>query len=112
MTNNAANTTAKLKLILKALKDDASVLLLLRYIEKIEVYTVNTSSFVSKLFSVETDKATERARKTLKDTFFTEVKQFHSDPSTLLPTLQYEVTISVHDIEVGTHTNHQLIVAN
>ena len=106
-------TTAKLKSILKALKDDASVLLLfLRYIENIEVYTINTSSFVTKLFSVETDKATERARKTIKDTFFTQVKQFHSDPSALLPTLQYEVTISVHDIELGTHANHQWIVAN
>ena len=106
-------TTAKLKSILKALKDDASVLLLfLRYIENIEVYTINTSSFVTKLFSVETDKATERARKTIKDAFFTQVKQFHSDPSALLPTLQYEATISVHDIELGTHANHQWIVAN
>ena len=108
-------TTAKLRSILKALKDDASILLLfLRYIEKIEVFTINTSSFVTKLFSVETDKATERARKTLKDTFFTQVKQYHdhSDLNTLLPTLQYEVTISVHDIEVGTHTNHKWIVAN
>ena len=106
-------TTAKLKSILKALKDDASVLLLfLRYIEKIEVFTINTSGFVTKLFSVETDKATESVRKSLKGTFFTQVKQFHSDPSALLPTLQYEVTISVHDIEVGTHTNHQWIVAN
>ena len=106
-------TTAKLKSLLKALKDDASILLLfLRYIEKIEVFIINTSSFVTKLFSVETDKATEMARKSLKDTFFNQVKQFHSDPSALLPTLQYEVTISVHDIEVGTHTNHQWIVAN
>ena len=106
-------TTAKLKSLLKALKDDASILLLfLRYIEKIEVFTINTSSLVTKLFSVETNKATEMARKSLKDTFFNQVKQFHSDPSALLPTLQYEVTISVHDIEVGTHTNHQWIVAN
>ena len=106
-------TTAKLKSILKALKDDASVLLLfLRHIEKIEVFTINISGFVTKLFSVETDKATETIRKSLKSTFFTQVKQFHSNPSALLPTLQYEVTISVHDIEVGTHTNHQWIVAN
>ena len=106
-------TTAKLKSILKALKDDAGVLLLfLRYIEKIEVFTINISGFVTKLFSVETDKATETIRKSLKSTFFTQVKQFHSNPSALLPTLQYEVTISVHDIEVGTHTNHQWIVAN
>ena len=46
-------TTAKLKSILKALKDDASILLLfLRYIEKIEVFTINASGFVTKLFSV------------------------------------------------------------
>ena len=106
-------TTAKLKSIFKALKDDASVLLLfLRYVEKIKVFTINTSGFVTKLFSVETDKATERVRKSLKDTFFTQVKQFHSNPSALLPTLQYEVTISVHDIEVGTRTNHQWFITN
>ena len=106
-------TTAKLKSLLKALKDDASILLLfLRYIEKIEVFTINTSSFVTKLFSVETDKATERVRKSLKDAFFKQVRQYHTVPGTSLPFLQYEVTISVHDIEVGTHTNHQWIVAN
>ena len=63
-------TTAKLKSILKALKDDASILLLfLRYIEKIEVFTINTSSFVTKLFSVETDETTEKVRKNLKILF-------------------------------------------
>ena len=106
-------TTAKLKSILKALKDDASILFLfLRYIEKIEVFTINTSSFVTKLFSVETDKATERARKKSKDTFFKKVKQFHSVPGATLPFLQYEVTISVQDIELGIHNIHQWIVAN
>ena len=106
-------TTTKLKSILKALKDDASILLLfLRYIEKIEVFTINTSSSVTKLFSIESDKATERARVTLKDAFFNQVKQYHSNASTSLPTLQYEVTIAVHDTEVGIHTNHQWIVAN
>ena len=106
-------TTTKLKSILKALKDDASILLLfLRYIEKIEVFTINASSSVTKLFSIESDKATERARLTLKDTFFNQVKQYHSNPSTSLPTLQYEVTITVHDIEVGTRTSHQWIIAN
>ena len=106
-------TTTKLKSILKALKDDASILLLfLRYIEKIEVFAINTSSSITKLFSVESDKATERARVTLKDTFFNQVKQYHSNPGTSLPTLQYEVTITVHDIEVSTRTNHQWIVAN
>ena len=106
-------TTTKLKSILKALKDDASILLLfLRYIEKIEVFTINTSSSVTKLFSIESDKATERARVTLKDAFFNQVKQYHSNASTSLPTLQYEVTIAVHDTEVGTHTNHKWIVAN
>ena len=106
-------TTVKLKSLLKALKDDASILLLfLRYIEKIEVFTINTSSFVTKLFSVEADKATERSRKTLKDTFFSQVKQFHSVPGTSLPFLQHEVTISVHDIELGKHADHHWIVAN
>ena len=106
-------TTAKLKSLLKALKDDASILLLfLRYIEKIEVFTINTSSSVTKLFSVEADKATERSRKNSKDAFFKQVKQFHSDPGSLLPFLQYEVTISVQDIELGIHASHQWIVAN
>ena len=106
-------TTAKLKLILKALKDDASILLLfLRYIEKVEVFTINTSNFVTKLFSIETDKATEGARKSLKDAFFKQVKLFHSVPGTSLPFLQCEVTTSVHDIEVGKHTNHHWIIAN
>ena len=106
-------TVAKLKSLLKALKDDASILLLfLRYIEKIEVFTINTSSFVTKLFSVEADKATEMARKNSKETFFKEVKQFHSGSSGQLPFLQYEVTISVHDIELGSQSIHQWIVAN
>ena len=106
-------TTAKLKSLLKALKDDASILLLfLRYIEKIEVFTINTSSFVTKLFSVEADKATGMARKNSKETFFKEVKQFHSGSSGQLPFSQYEVTISVHDIELGSQSIHQWIVAN
>ena len=106
-------TIAKLKSLLKALKDDASILLLfLRYIEKIEVFTINTSSFVTKLFSVEADKTTEMARKNSKETFFKEVKQFHSGSSGQLPFLQYEVTISVHDIELGSQSIHQWIVAN
>ena len=106
-------TTEKLKSLLKALKNDASILLLfLRSLERIEVFTINTSSFVTKLFSVEADKATEMARKNLKETFFKEVKQFHSVPGTSLPFLQYEVKISVHDIELGTQNTHQWIVAN
>ena len=106
-------TTEKLKSLLKALKDDASILLLfLRYIEKIEIFTINCSSFVTKHFSVEADKVTEMARKNLKETFFKEVKQFLSVPGTKLPFLQYEVTISVHDIELGTQSIHQWIVAN
>ena len=106
-------TTTKLKSILKALKDDASILLLfLQYIERIEVFNINAGGFVTKLFSVETDKATERVRKSLKDAFFKQVKQFHSLVGTTLPFVQYEVTISVHDIELATHDSHQWIVAN
>ena len=106
-------TTAKLKSILKALKNDASILLLfLRYVEKIEVFTINTSSFVTKLFSVETDKAAEITRKRLKDAFFKQVKQFHSVPGTSFPFLQYEVTISVHDFELGKNANDHWIIVN
>ena len=106
-------TTTKLKSILKALKDDASILLLfLRHIEKIEVFTINATGFVAKIFSVESDKTTKKARKRLKDAFFKQVTQFHFFPGTSLPFVQYEVTISVHDTELATHDNHQWIVAN
>jgi len=106
-------TIAKLKSILKPLKNDANIFLLfLRYIEKIEVFTINSSSFVTKVFSVETDKATERARKKLKASFFQQIKQFFSAPGTVLPFLQYEITISIHDVELGIHSNHQWVVMN
>ena len=106
-------TTEKLRSILTALKDDASILLLfLRYIEKVEVFTINASSFVTKLFCVETDEATEKIRKNSKHAFFKKVKKFYSAPGTQLPFLQYEVTISVHDIELGTQSVHQWIIAN
>ena len=106
-------TTIKLKSILKALKDDASILLLfLRYIERIEVFTINANGFVDKIFSVESDKTTKKVRKGLKDAFFKQVTKFHSFPGTSLPFVQYEVTISVHDTEPATHNNHQWIVAN
>ena len=106
-------TTEKLKSLLKALKDDASILLLfLRYIEKIEVFTISTSSSVTKLFSIEADKATENERKHLKDTFFKQVKRFHDIPGSLLPFMQYEVTISVHDLESGMLTSYQWVIAN
>ena len=106
-------TTAKLKSIFKALKDDASILLLfLRYIENIEVFMINTNGTVTKLFNVAADNATQKERMSLKDAFFKQVKQFHSAPSTALPFVQYEIKISVHDIELGTHSNHQWMVAN
>ena len=106
-------TTTKLKSILKALKDDASILFLfLRYIERIEVFMIDTNDIITKLFSVETDKGTERARKKAKDTFFKKVKQFYSVPGAILPFLQYEVTITVQDIELNTHSIHHWLVAN
>ena len=100
----------KLNSIIEALKNDASFLLLfLRHIEKIEVYRINTDSTISDLFSVEADVAdTVKAEKA---TFFNQVKQFHSNPSTSLPPLQYKVTIKVKDIEKG-NENHQWYVAN
>ena len=104
----------KLKSITEALKSDASFLLLfLRCIEKIEVYIINTNNIVIKLFSVEADEATQKDRKALKDTFFNQVKQFHSNPSSISPpTLQYEVTIKVDDIEKDSHKNHRWSIAN
>ena len=64
-------SVAKLKELIKSLKDDAAILLLfLRYVEKIEVFIINARSQVNKTFSVEFDKATEYNRRKLKTAFW------------------------------------------
>ena len=109
--SNKLYTVAKLKELLKALKDDAAILLLfLRYVERIEVFTINASSLVSKIFSVETDRATENQRRQLKAFFLSEVEKYHSDSSSQLPRLQYEATIAIHDVQLGTQSDYQWMI--
>ncbi|XP_065905470.1 sacsin-like [Dysidea avara] len=109
--SNKLYTVAKLKELLKALKDDATILLLfLRYIERIEVFTINTSSIVSKIFSVEADRATENQRRQIKDAFLSEVEKYHSDSNSQLPRLQYEARITVHDVQLGTQSDYQWMI--
>ena len=104
-------TIPKLKELLKALNDDAAILLLfLRYVERIEVFTIDANSLVTKIFSVEIDKASECQRRQLKLAFLSEVGKYHSNPSSPLPHLQYEATITVHDVQVGTHCECQWII--
>ena len=109
--SNKLYTVAKLNELLKALKDDAVILLLfLRYVERIEVFTIKASSLVSKIFSVETDRATENQRRQLKASFLSEVEKYHSDSSSQLPRLQYEARITVHDVQLGTQSDYQWMI--
>ena len=104
-------TIPKLKELLKALNDDAAILLLfLRYVERIEVFTIDANSLVTKIFSVEIDKASECQRRQLKLAFLSEVGEYYSNPSSSLPHLQYEATITVYDVQVGTHSECQWII--
>ena len=109
--SNKLYTIAKLNELLKALKDDAVILLLfLRHVEKIDVFKINVSSLVSKIFSVETDRATENQRRQLKASFLSEVEKYHSDSSSQLPRLQYEARITVHDVQLGTQSDYQWMI--
>ena len=104
-------SVAKLKELIKSLKDDAAILLLfLRYVEKIEVFMINAKSQVNKTFSVEFDKATECNRRKLKTAFLGGVKNYHFNPRLALPHLQYEVAITVQDVEVRTQSTDHWIV--
>ena len=117
--SNKLYTVAKLKELLQALKYDAAILLLfLRYVEKIVVFTINKSSLVTECFSIEIDKATENQRRQLKATFLSEVEKYHatflsevekyhSIPSSPLPHLQYEATIIVRDVQVRTRADYK-----
>ena len=119
LRNKPSNVSSKvydvpeLKMILEALKADAAVLLLfLRYVEKVEVFTINRNNVVAKILSVETDQKTKRARRNLKDKFLSDVKCYHSQCSKLPPPLQYEVTITMCDTEQGTKQECQWNVIN
>ena len=106
-------TITKLKSLLSALKKDAEILLLfLRHVECINVYTINSMGKVTKIFSVEADASTQKKRKEVKNKFFNEVEEYHANSisSVLFPHLQYEVTVSVDDLE--TRTNCQWLIMN
>ena len=111
--SNKVYDIPELKMILEALKADAGVLLLfLRYVEKVEVFTININNVVAKVLSVETDQKTKRARRNLKDNFLSDVQYYHSRSNNLPPPLQYEVTITMCDTEQCTKQECQWIVIN
>ena len=102
---------AKLTELLKALKDDAAILLLfLRYVEKIEVFTINVSSHVNKTFSVEFDKSTEYHRRNLKAAFLNKVENYHCNSRSPLPHLQYETTITVLDVQARKQSDYKWMI--
>ncbi|XP_065903891.1 sacsin-like [Dysidea avara] len=104
-------SVANLNTLLLALKDDAAILLLfLRHVEKIEVFTINTSNTVSKIFSVEMDESTEYNRRKLKTKFLKDVTAYHSNPRSKLPHLQYETTVTVHDFQTRKQLDYQWLV--
>ena len=95
-------TITKLKSLLSALKRDAEVLLLfLRHVESIKVYTINPRGKVTKIFSVEADTSSVTERREAKNKFFNSVEEYHANSicAVSFPHLQYEVTISVQDLE-------------
>ena len=92
-------TMSKLKSLLSALKKDAEILLLfLRHVESIKVYTIDPRGKVAKIFSVEADTSSE-LRREMKTKFLNEVEEYHANStnSVLFPCLQCEVTITVQD---------------
>ena len=104
-------SVANLNTLLLSLKDDAAILLLfLRYVEKIEVFTINTSNTVSKIFSVEMDESTEYNRRKLKTKFLKDVTAYHSNPRSQLPHLQYETTVTVHNFQTRKQLDYQWLV--
>ena len=108
-----AYTITKLKSLLTALKKDAEILLLfLRHVESVKVYTINSMGKVTKIFSVEADASTEKRRRVVKNKFFNEVEEYHANStcSVAFPHSQYEVTINVENLE--TRTDCQWLVMN
>ena len=92
-------TVSKLKSLLSALKKDAEILLLfLRHVESIKVYTIDPRGKVAKIFSVEADTSSE-LRREMKTKFLNEVEEYHANStnSVLFPCLQCKVTITVQD---------------
>ena len=103
----------KLKMILKALRADAEILLLfLRYVEKVEVFTIDVNNSVGKIFSIEADQNTKITRRDLKERFLSNVKNYHSHIDVLPLSLEYEVTMIMVDAEYDTQQDYKWIVIN
>ena len=106
-------TMAELKKILEAFKADANILLLfLRYVEKVEVYTINVSGFTTMVFSVEADQNAKSIRRNKKDKFLSDVKNYESYSCASPLCLQYEVTMIVCDAQESTKRECQWTVMN
>ena len=102
-------TMSELKMILKALKADAEILLLfLRHVEKVEVFAIDVNESVSKVFSVEADQNTKATRRNSKERFLSDIKSYCD---ALPPPLEYEVTIEC-DAEKSTKQDSKWIVIN
>ena len=102
-------TMSELKMILKALKADAEILLLfLRYVEKVEVFAIDVNESVSKVFGVETDQNTKATRRNSKERFLSDIESYCD---ALPPPLEYEVTIEC-DAEKSTKQECKWIVIN
>ena len=65
------------------------------------MYTINPRGKVTKIFSVEADTSSVTERREAKNKFFNSVEEYHANSicAVLFPQLQYEVTISVQDLE-------------
>ena len=105
-------TVADLYNLLQALKDDAAVLLLfLKHIEKIDVFTINEHNLVTNIFAINSDTASEYERREQKRIFFNKVINYYSNPTlSTIPYLQYEVTITVQDVQARTKSDYAWIV--
>jgi len=104
-----------LKSLLDALKNDAKVLLLfLRNIEQIEVYSINEIGGKAKVFSVEAEKASKDFIRSAKDAFFKEIVQYHSEAESSIkfPRVMYTVNYYIHDAEESQQKNCQWFVTH
>ena len=106
-------TMPELKEVLEAFKRDADIVLLfLRYVEKVEVFTINVSGFTSMIFSVEADQNAKSTRRSLKDKFLSDVKNYQSYSCTLPLCLRYEVTMIVCDAQQSTKRESEWTIMN
>ena len=102
-----------LKSLLDALKNDAEILLLfLRYIEQIEVYYISDSGDITKVFSVEAEKASREFIRNAKSKFFQEIAHYHANAecSVTFPHIKYMVNFYIHDVKLSKQKYCQWLV--